>query len=88
MSVDAASSASRVSSWAIAKYGPACWPEVCLGDSNRDGNVTFADITETLQSFGHDYGRGASSLGDSDFDGLVAMSDLLATLTNWAADCQ
>lgn len=77
----------RVSSWAIAKYGPACWPDVCTGDSNRDGVVNFADITETLKSFGYDYGEGASSLGDSDFDGLIGIKDVTATLANWGAAC-
>jgi len=52
-------------------------PPVLAGDANRDGHVTFDDITTVLANFG------ASGEGDVNGDGLVSFDDLTMVLANF-----
>ena len=62
-------------------------PPFCLGDSNGDGAVTFADITQSLTSFGATYPPGSAGLGDADNDGDVDFADVTVILTQFGVPC-
>lgn len=63
----------------------ACAPPTCLGDANRDGVVTFADITSVLTNWLATYPE--SGLGDANFDGVVDFADITTVLQNWGNIC-
>jgi hypothetical protein len=60
-------------------------PPACPGDANRDGVVSFPDITAVLQNWG---AAGAPwILGDANGDGVVSFPDITAVLQNWGSVC-
>jgi hypothetical protein len=71
--------------------GDAC---ECDGDANRDGQITFADITTVLANFGTvwyecpgtctDAGR---CQGDANRDGFVSFLDITTVLANFGLSC-
>lgn len=65
-----------------------CQQVACLGDANSDGNVNFADITNSLENWGATYpptiGAGP---GDADDDGVVNFGDITAVLQTWGSSC-
>ena len=52
----------------------------CLGDSNGDGKVDFADLVDLLAAWGTD-----SAIHDLDGDGQVTAGDLLILLAAYGA---
>ncbi|MDX2114102.1 MAG: thrombospondin type 3 repeat-containing protein [Planctomycetota bacterium] len=68
--------------------GDAC---SCGGDANRDGQVTFADITAVLQTFGTVYTYPVVlpgvAAGDADRNGSVNFSDITEVLRFFAQSC-
>lgn len=61
-------------------------PAPCFGDANRDGVVTFADITSVLATFGTSYLPG-TGVGDADYDGTVNFADITSVLANFGMPC-
>jgi hypothetical protein len=57
---------------------------VCVGDSNGDNIVNFADLSATLSVFGQ---SGAGIACDFDHDGDVDFIDLNAVLSNFGSAC-
>ncbi len=56
------------------------------GDANRDGTVTFADITAILANFLTDYSPG-TGLGDADGNGVVNFGDVTTALQEFNLSC-
>lgn len=74
--------------------GDACQ---CPGDADRNGAISFTDITSVLSSFGSVYCASISQpacpapglcLGDADANGTVNFSDVTAVLVNFGSRCQ
>lgn len=65
---------------------PASLPDYCEGDANRDGQVSFPDITEVIRRFNQpvDPCRG---LGDANADGIASFPDIASILRNFAEIC-
>lgn len=61
-------------------------PPFCIGDANRDGVVSFPDITTILLFWGNDYSPG-SGKGDANDDGVVNFPDITAVLNAWNQVC-
>lgn len=60
-------------------------PPPCVGDSDGDGAVDFADITASLANFG---ATGAPfGDGDADGNGAVNFADITAILVNFNSSC-
>jgi hypothetical protein len=67
----------------------------CLGDANRDGFVTFADVTAVLANFAFNWGCpypgpgmfGAGGVGDANYDGMVTFADVTSVLANFGLPC-
>ena len=62
----------------------------CLGDSNHDGTVNFADVTATLADWLADYSLSpcATGPGDANLDGHVSFADVTEVLARWLEECQ
>lgn len=58
----------------------------CPGDANRDGSVSFADITSVLTFFNINYQPGTGE-GDANGDGPVNFSDVTEVLTFFGGLC-
>jgi hypothetical protein len=63
----------------------------CPGDANRDGNVSFADITAVLANFGNAYAYPvvlpAVASGDADNNGTVSFGDITVVLSSFGTNC-
>lgn len=62
-------------------------PPACLGDCDRSGGVSFADVTSTLANFGASYPVGVLNLGDANGDRVVNFGDVTTILANFGATC-
>jgi hypothetical protein len=62
-------------------------PPPCLGDSDGNGTVNFADITSTLTNFGAIHDPGSQGPGDANDDGVVNFVDITSILSNYGATC-
>ncbi len=62
-------------------------PPMCLGDCNRSGAVSFADITTALANFGHAYEVGVLTPGDANGDRVVNFADVTTTLAQFGNVC-
>lgn len=62
-------------------------PPACLGDCDRSGGVSFADITTTLANFNHAYPVGVLTPGDANGDRVVNFGDVTTILANFGATC-
>jgi hypothetical protein len=60
--------------------------ELCVGDTNNDGAVNFADLNTILTCFGLT-GEPGHLLGDLDRNGLVDFADLNIVLSNFGTGC-
>ncbi len=56
----------------------------CVGDTNGDNLVNFADLNAVLSAFGQ---SGAGAPGDVNGDGVVNFSDLNAVLSAFGTEC-
>jgi hypothetical protein len=63
-------------------------PPACVGDCDRSGSVSFADITATLANFNQSYPVGVLTPGDANGDRSVSFADITAILANFGAVCQ
>lgn len=63
-------------------------PPACVGDCDRSGSVSFADITSTLANFNQTYPIGVPMPGDANGDRNVTFADITAILANFGAVCQ
>lgn len=61
-------------------------PSPCLGNTNGDQTVDFADITKVLEFWGANYAPGTGP-GDSDCDGMVDFVEITLVLSQWANPC-
>jgi hypothetical protein len=61
-------------------------PASCLGDTNGDGVVNFADLNTVLSCYGLT-GEPGHLLGDLDGDGQVDFADLNIVLSNFGTGC-
>jgi hypothetical protein len=63
----------------------------CAGDADRDGDVDFADVTETLSFFNVSYPCPAvppnNLQGDADLNGVVNFADVTSILANFLLPC-
>lgn len=57
-------------------------PPHCPGDADRDGAVSFADISAILTHW-----QGFGPQGDANDDFIVDFNDITETLTNWRGEC-
>lgn len=79
-------SAGGVESWYMARWESCSGlPVGCYGDANRDGVVSFDDITTVLGNFGAF--PGAFGAGDADGSGKVNFDDLTAVMMNFRVVC-
>lgn len=62
-------------------------PPACLGDCDRSGMVSFADVTTTLANFNQTYPVGVLTPGDANGDRVVNFSDITAILANLGQTC-
>ena len=60
-------------------------PANCLGDTNGDGAINFADLNAVLSCYG--VSGGACLAGDVNDDGLVDFADLNIVLSNFGTGC-
>lgn len=60
--------------------------EPCVGDANKDYDVTFADITTILGQFGQ-VGTPGETFGDANGDGVVNFADITAALGAFGSLC-
>ncbi|MBL8746501.1 MAG: hypothetical protein JNK58_09120 [Phycisphaerae bacterium] len=63
-------------------------PPACVGDCDRSGQVTFADITAVLANFNRSYPVGVLTPGDAQGDRVVNFSDVTAVLANFGQTCE
>lgn len=63
-------------------------PPACLGDCDRSGAVSFADITTTLANFNHAYPVGVFTPGDANGDRVVNFGDVTTILANFGVTCR
>lgn len=60
----------------------------CMGDSNNDSTVTFADVSIVLANWGAGYGPPlGTGPGDANHDGSVDFADVTAVLSNFGVPC-
>ncbi len=58
-------------------------PKFCLGDTDDDGVISFADLTGVLLHWGT-----AGPAGDANGNGIVDMSDAVQVLIRWGEVCE
>lgn len=62
-------------------------PPACLGDCDRSGAVSFADVTAALANFNQHYPLGVLMIGDANGDRDVNFADITTILANFGASC-
>jgi hypothetical protein len=62
-------------------------PPMCLGDCDRNGAVTFGDVTAALANFNASYPIGVMMPGDANGDRTVNFSDITAILATFGQTC-
>lgn len=62
-------------------------PPMCLGDADRSGAVSFADVTAVLANFSQHYEIGVMMPGDANGDRTVNFSDVTTILANFGNSC-
>lgn len=62
-------------------------PPMCLGDCDRSGAVSFADVTSTLANFNHNYEIGVMMPGDANGDRTVNFADITTILATFGSTC-
>jgi len=68
--------------WDIVSQDSRTGVNPCLGDANRDGNITPSDFTAWISAFNSEY-----SIADQNRDGYVTPADFTAWINNYNAGC-
>lgn len=71
-----------------ARVVPPAPPLTCAGDADKNGSVTFLDITTVLANFGTVYGPPGTGDGDADRNGAVQFLDITTVLANFGTACR